>query len=90
MKTFGEVLKGARIKAKITLREFCRRNDLDPANQSRYERGLLAPPQDPEKIIDWMEAMGYARSCDEVRGVLLAAAMELSCRIWSRFNPFQR
>jgi transcriptional regulator with XRE-family HTH domain len=88
--TFAQALKGARIKAGITLREFCRRNDLDAANQSKYERSLLPPPQDPEKIVDWLEAMGYARSSDEVRSVLLAAAMELSCRIWERFNPFNR
>lgn len=90
MKTFAQALKDARIATGTTLREFCRRNNLDAANQSRYERGLLPPPQDPEKIIGWLEALGYPRSCDEVRAVLLAAAMELSCRIWAKFNPFNR
>lgn len=90
MKTFGETLKDARIKRGVTLREFSRRNRVDAGNQSRYERSVLPPPQDPEVIIDWMERIGYPRSCDEVREVLLAAAMELSCRIWDRFNPFQR
>jgi transcriptional regulator with XRE-family HTH domain len=86
MTKFGQALKDARIRSRVTLREFCRRNGLDAANQSKYERGILPPPQDPEKIVGWLEAMGYSRSGDEVRSVLLAAAMELSCRI-NASNP---
>lgn len=43
--TFGEYVKELRIKKRITLREFCRLNNLDPSNWSKVERGILSPPK---------------------------------------------
>ncbi len=43
---FCDLLKEKRIERRLTLREFCRRADEDPANYSRIERGLRTPPND--------------------------------------------
>jgi len=47
---FGEFLKERRIDKGISLREFCKRIETDASNWSKVERGLLAPPQDEEKL----------------------------------------
>ncbi len=48
---FGAFFRAKRIALGLPLREFCRRNGLDPGNISRLERGLLAPPRSDE-ILD--------------------------------------
>ncbi len=45
-KSFCELLREKRLAQRLTLREFCRRADEDPANFSRIERGLRTPPSD--------------------------------------------
>ena len=47
---FGEFIKERRIEKSISLREFCKRIEVDASNWSKVERGLLAPPQDEEKL----------------------------------------
>ena len=47
---FGEFIKSLRIERDIGLREFCRRLSKDASNWSKVERGVLAPPQDIEKL----------------------------------------
>ena len=47
---FGEFIKERRIAKSISLREFCKRMEIDASNWSKVERGLLAPPQDEEKL----------------------------------------
>jgi transcriptional regulator with XRE-family HTH domain len=47
---FGEFIKERRIAKSISLREFCKRVEMDASNWSKVERGLLAPPQDEEKL----------------------------------------
>jgi transcriptional regulator with XRE-family HTH domain len=47
---FGEFIKERRIAKSISLREFCKRIEIDASNWSKVERGLLAPPQDEEKL----------------------------------------
>ena len=47
---FGEFIKEKRIEKGISLREFCNRIEIDASNWSKVERGLLAPPQDEEKL----------------------------------------
>ena len=47
---FGEFIKERRIEKSISLREFCKRIEIDASNWSKVERGLLAPPQDEEKL----------------------------------------
>ena len=47
---FGEFIKERRIAKGISLREFCKRIEIDASNWSKVERGLLSPPQDEEKL----------------------------------------
>ena len=47
---FGEFIKERRIAKGISLREFCKRVEMDASNWSKVERGRLAPPQDEEKL----------------------------------------
>ena len=48
---FGELLKEKRLKLDLSLREFCKKNNLDPSNWSKYERGVAKPPLNT-KILD--------------------------------------
>jgi len=57
-KSFGEFFKELRIRKGITLREFCLEYDLDPGNISKLERGVLAPPQDMQKLKDYAQNLG--------------------------------
>lgn len=47
---YGEFIKELRVKKEISLREFCKQIEMDASNWSKTERGLLAPPQDEEKL----------------------------------------
>lgn len=47
---FGQFFKKRRIELGMTLRQFCLRNDLDPGNISKIERGILPPPTNAEKL----------------------------------------
>ena len=47
---FGEFIRERRIAKSISLREFCKRIEMDASNWSKVERGLLAAPQDEEKL----------------------------------------
>lgn len=55
---FGEFVKSLRLEKDIGLREFCRRLDVDPSNWSKIERGLLAAPQEAEKLNQIAEMLG--------------------------------
>jgi len=55
---FGEFIKGKRIEKGISLREFCKRIEIDASNWSKVERGLLAPPQDEEKLRKIAQMLG--------------------------------
>ena len=64
-KRFGEFFKKKRMALGLTLREFCRENDLDPGNISRLERGILPPPQGEELKVRYAEALGIERGSDD-------------------------
>jgi len=55
--TFGEFFRQKRIALGFTLRSFCERFGYDPAYISRIERGVLAPPEDKEKIKAFAKAL---------------------------------
>jgi transcriptional regulator with XRE-family HTH domain len=55
---FGEFIKKLRIERDIGLREFCRRLSIDASNWSKIERGVLAPPQDDEKLNQIADVLG--------------------------------
>lgn len=48
--TFGEWLRARRAEIGLGLRAFAQQTGLDPGNLSKYERGLLSPPQDPATL----------------------------------------
>lgn len=82
---FGQALKAARLGKGLTLREFCLKNDLDPGNMSRYERGLSAPPA-PGTILRWLQKMGYLNSDHVTKNVLTCACCEMQARIRAKFE----
>lgn len=47
---FGEFVKEKRLGKGLGLREFCKMIEVDASNWSKVERGVLAPPQDEEKL----------------------------------------
>ncbi len=57
IKRFCDVLHEKRVACRLTLREFCRRAEEDPANFSRIERGLRTPPSD-EVLSRYAKALG--------------------------------
>ena len=48
--TFGNFVKGKRIDNEISLREFCKKADVDPSNWSKIERNLMPPPKSKIKL----------------------------------------
>ena len=40
----GEYLRNARLRKNISLRDFCKKHDLDPATVSKVERGIIECP----------------------------------------------
>jgi len=61
---FGEFIKSLRIKKDIGLREFCRRLSIDASNWSKVERGVLAPPQDKDKLNQIAEVLNIEKSSE--------------------------
>ena len=86
---FGELFKRRRLQAKLTLREFCRRNELDPGNVSRLERGQAAPPGDEKRLSDYARVLGVRKDTDEWREFIdlgLACAGRVPADIMSDEN----
>lgn len=47
---FGQQIKELRIESQLTLRDFCKRIEMDPSNWSKIERGIIQPPQDSQLL----------------------------------------
>lgn len=45
MDLYGDFVKKIRLEKRLTLREFCRRANIDSGNWSRIERGVMPPPR---------------------------------------------
>jgi transcriptional regulator with XRE-family HTH domain len=73
---FGEFLKERRTERRLTLRAFCNATGYDPANYSKLERGLLAPPKDPERLDVFREALAIPRESEAYREMLRLAALD--------------
>ncbi len=65
VKTFGSFFHEKRRTCGLTLRNFCRINDLDPGNISKIERNLLPPPQSQETLTKYTNALGIIKGTDE-------------------------
>ncbi len=58
---FNQTIKSLRIEKRLTLRDFCAQNGLDPSNWSKVERGLNPPPGDItllERLADFFGLAG--------------------------------
>ncbi len=75
MVTFGDFVKNFRIKQNITLREFCRLNDLDPSNWSKIERGLLSPPKSKQVLTAIAESLNMSSDSEDYKTLLDLAAI---------------
>ncbi len=62
---FGQFFKEKRTALNLTLREFCRKNGLDPGNVSKIERGILPPPQGEDQRTKYAEALGIQKGSDD-------------------------
>jgi transcriptional regulator with XRE-family HTH domain len=62
---FGEFVKELRMRRDFTLRAFCREHNLDPGNQSKLERGVLAPPQDEDALKKLAYALGLSEGSED-------------------------
>jgi transcriptional regulator with XRE-family HTH domain len=74
--TFGEFIKRLRLERRMTLRAFCEAAQVDPANYSKLERGLLQPPKDPEKLEVYERALGVGTGSPESREMRRLAALD--------------
>lgn len=73
---FGEFLRSMREERQITLREFCKKADLDPGNYSRIERGIVPPPQDTDAIKHYTDALGVKKGSEEWQKLIDLAALD--------------
>lgn len=64
-KRFGDFARSRRIQMGHTLRQFCLESGLDPAYVSRIERGVIPPPQDPEKLEHLAKLLGLQKDSAE-------------------------
>lgn len=64
-KGFGALLEAHRIRLKMTLRDFCRKAEADPANISRMERGAFPPPKNGEILERYAKALGLKKGADD-------------------------
>lgn len=62
---FGEYLKKIRLRNRVSLRAFCLKNNFDPGNYSKLERGQYSPPHNPELITKYANALGLLNGSDE-------------------------
>ncbi len=75
MKTFGEYIKNLRIQKELTLREFCRKVDLDPSNWSKTERGINPPPKSQYVLNTIAEILGLNLNSEEYKTLIDLAAI---------------
>lgn len=72
---FGEKLKELRLKRSLSLRNFCIKTALDPGNVSKWERGLLKPPQTAEVLERIAAILDLAPGSDTYRDFFASAAI---------------
>ena len=65
MENFGQFIKKIRIEKEITLRDFCRRADLDPSNWSKIERSILQPPKSKHVLSNIAQILDISESSEE-------------------------
>lgn len=58
-KIFGDFIRARRSRLGLSLREFSRRAQLDPAYVSRLERGLISPPRSKEVLEAYAKSLNF-------------------------------
>lgn len=62
---FAEFFKDLRREKELSLRDFCKKAKADPGNISRLEHREMAPPQDPEILGRYANAIGLQEGSSE-------------------------
>ncbi len=65
--SFGELLKGLRIKQEMTLREACKNADYDPSNWSKIERSVLPAPSNKGTLERWAKMLKIKKNTEKWR-----------------------
>ena len=73
---FGEFVKELRLKADLTLREFCRQTGEDASNWSKVERGKMYPPRDEKKLKKIEKILGIKENSVESQRLFDLACVE--------------
>ncbi len=63
--TFGEFIREKRIQADISLREFCRKAELDPSNWSKVERDVLPALSTRESLEGIAKLLGIKKNTND-------------------------
>lgn len=75
MDTFGGFIKKTRIKNLLTLREFCRKANVDPSNWSKIERGLFPPPKSKQVLQEIANILNLEEESEEYNTLFDLAAI---------------
>ena len=73
---FGPFFESLRQRNRLTLRDFCKRAGADPANISRMERGMMAPPKGRDILERYATALGLQSGTDDWYTFFDLAAVE--------------
>jgi len=74
-KNFATFVRDARVKRGLTLREFCRRNSLDPSNWSKIEREVNPPPQSADVLEGIAATLLFEKDGDDYKTLHELAAV---------------
>ena len=70
---FHEKVKELRLRKKMTLREFCHVNSLEPSNWSKIERGVNPPPKSRDTLESWAKMLVCTPGTDEWDSLMISA-----------------
>jgi transcriptional regulator with XRE-family HTH domain len=72
---FGQFVKEIRERQGMSLREFCRLANLDPANWSKVERGIFPPPKSRDCVSDIANVLLLEKDSEERARLFELAAL---------------
>jgi transcriptional regulator with XRE-family HTH domain len=72
---FGAFIKSKRIEKGLTLREFCRKTNLDPSNWSKIERGIFPPPKSRPILEEVATTVGLKKDSEDWRTLFELASI---------------
>ena len=72
---FGEWVRHRRAELRIGLRAMALETGIDPGNLSKYERGVLSPPQEDRILRRWADALRLKEGSQEFREFMDLAAV---------------